>query len=233
MVFLHSLTNFILQPVTLGLFFNDLLAAAGLRTGVATYSIGALFCCALPASIACRGISPSMKGAPGFLFFESLVVVAPCLTVAFHPQQPLDASGFRLTASPGGASGLFQAMVFAMLSYCGFDVLSTLAEEAKLARTLIPQATLWWGTTSTFFAMITFVFVNLILFRERAFQSVSGFLLHCALALTGVLVDVYLLYRSFFIELWAQGWATGRSVIVFDVACAVIALRRPPLLAAT
>src|SRR5258708_9500926 len=36
---------------------------------------------------------------------------------------------------------LFQAMVFAMLSYCGFDVVSTVAEEAKMPRTLIPQAT--------------------------------------------------------------------------------------------
>jgi hypothetical protein len=29
--------------------------------------------------------------------------------------------------------------------------------------------------------------------------------------------------RAFFIELWSQGWATGRSVILFDVGCALIA----------
>ena len=47
MVFLYYLTNFVLQPVTLGLFFNDLLTAAGLHAGVGTYCIGALLCCAL------------------------------------------------------------------------------------------------------------------------------------------------------------------------------------------
>src|SRR5262249_3531686 len=33
------------------------------------------------------------------------------------------------------------AMVFGMLAYCGFDVVSTVAEEARAPRTLIPRAT--------------------------------------------------------------------------------------------
>jgi amino acid transporter len=138
MVFLYYLTNFVLQPVTLGLFFNDMLAAAGLQPGVATYCIGALLCCALPAAIAYRGIHPSSEGALGFLIFEAVVVTALCIAVA-RAAPSLDATGFRLPAA--GASGLFQAMVFAMLSYCGFDVISTVAEEAKMPRKLIPQAT--------------------------------------------------------------------------------------------
>jgi hypothetical protein len=40
----------------------------------------------------------------------------------------------------------------------------------------------------------------------------------------GIIVDLYILVQSFFIELWAQDWATGKSVVVFDVTCAVIAL---------
>ena len=351
MVFLYYLTNFILQPVTLGLFFNDLLAAAGMRTGVGTYALGALICCALPALIAYRGITPSMKGALGFLVFEALVVIALCISVA-RAALALDLRGFSSHASPGGGSGIFRAMIFAMLSYCGFDVVSTLAEEARMPRKLIPQATflslamfgvlviggvwcltfaapesrlraladaggmpiteiargawgrgallvmltgvsaalgiaiataigasrilfsmgrdglapawfarlrnqvpwnamhlifgaglagavavgaavgpypayLWWGTTSTFFAMLTFVFVNLanlLLHRGRVLSSPLCFLLHGALPAAGVAVDLYILWRSFFVELWAQPWATGRSVIVFDVACAAVAL---------
>ena len=243
-------------------------------------------------------------------------------------------------------------MIFAMLSYCGFDVISTVAEEAKMPRTLIPQATflalgvfgaliiggvwaltfaadpvrlkamvdetngmpitavargiwgrgallvmltgvsaalgiaiatavgasrilfsmarsglaprtfaalrnqvpasamhvifgtgllgavvvgvlagpyrayLWWGTTSTFFAMITFVFVNLanlVLHRDRVLQSAKGFLVYGALPAAGILVDLFILARSFLIEQWGQG-VLGRSAIAFDVACAVIAM---------
>lgn len=138
MVFLYYLTNFVLQPVTLGLFFNDLLGAAGFSGGVITYSVGAFLCCALPALIAYRGIHPSSEGALGFLIFEAVVVTALCVAVAWRAPH-LDARGFSLQHAPAG--GMFQAMIFAMLSYCGFDVISTVAEEAKMPRKLIPQAT--------------------------------------------------------------------------------------------
>jgi putrescine importer len=356
MVFLYYLTNFILQPVTLGLFFNDLLNAAGVHTSVITYGLGALLCCALPALIAYRGITPSVEGALAFLIFEALVVAALCFSVV-RGAPALDLHGFSLAGT--SASGIFRAMVFAMLSYCGFDVVSTLAEEARMPRKLIPQATflslamfgvlviggiwcltfaetperlraladsggmpiteiargvwgrgallvmltgvsaalgiaiatavgasrilfamgrdglapgvfaalrnqvpwnamhlifgagflgavvvgamvgpysayLWWGTTSTFFAMLTFVFVNLanlVLHRSQVFSSPLNFVLYGALPAAGVTVDVVILWRSFFVELWAQPWATGRSVIVFDVACAALALLAllPPL----
>jgi len=143
MVFLYYLTNFVLQPVTLGLFLGDL--AGG---GLATYCLGALLCCAVPAAIAYRGIRPSSEGALAFLVFEAVVVTALCVTVAVAAPS-LDARGFRVPEA--GTSGLFKAIVFAMLSYCGFDVISTLAEEAKMARRLIPQA--------TFLALGTFGFL--------------------------------------------------------------------------
>lgn len=348
MVFLYYVTNFVLQPVTLGLFLADL--AGG---GLVTYSLGVLLCCAVPAAIAYRGIHPSSEGALLFLVFEAVVVTALCITVAVAAPS-LDARGFHLPAE--GTSGLFKAIVFAMLSYCGFDVISTLAEEAKMARRLIPQATflalgafgfliiagiwsltfadqpgalkqvvsqdgipigqiarkfwgrgavlvdltgisaalgiaiatavgasrilfsmgrgglapgafaqlrnqvpwnamhlvfgaglagalavgyaagawrayLWWGTTATFFAMITFIFVNLanlVLHRGR------GFFLHVAVPAVGIAVDGYILWRSFFVEQWAQG-SLGRSAIAFDVACALVALvalRQRPAVAA-
>jgi hypothetical protein len=88
------------------------------------------------------------------------------------------------------------------------------------------RAYLWWGTTATFFAMITFVFVNLanlMLHRDRVFASAAGFALHGALPLLGIAVDLLILWRSFFVEQWGQG-AMGRSAIAFDVACGVLAL---------
>ncbi len=88
------------------------------------------------------------------------------------------------------------------------------------------RAYLWWGTTATFFAMITFLFVNLanvMLHRDRVFASAAGFALHGALPLAGIAVDLFILWRSFFVEQWGQG-AMGRSAIAFDVACGVLAL---------
>jgi putrescine importer len=142
MVFLYYATNFVLQPVTFGLFFCDLLEAAGLAWGFSGYAAGALLCCALPAALVYRGISPSTRGAFALLFIETTVVVALCATALWlHPGGPVDLEGFSPGASPSGMSGLMQALVFAMLSFCGFDVISTLAEEAKLPRTLLPLAT--------------------------------------------------------------------------------------------
>ena len=84
----------------------------------------------------------------------------------------------------------------------------------------------WWGTTTTFFALTTYLLVhlaNLILNGRRAFNSLGAFAGFLLVPVIGIGIDGYLIVRSFFIELWSQGWATGRSVIFFDVGCALIA----------
>ena len=77
MVFLYYLTNFLLQPITMGLFFNDLLAAVGLPSGFLTYCLGVGIGCAIPAAIVYRGIAPSTKGALSFLVFEVGIADVP------------------------------------------------------------------------------------------------------------------------------------------------------------
>ena len=80
-----------------------------------------------------------------FLLIEIVVVVALCGTVIWlAPQRgtPLNLDGFSVGTATQNMSGLFQAMVFAMLGFCGFDVISTVAEETKMARKLIPKATI-------------------------------------------------------------------------------------------
>lgn len=364
-VFLYYFFNFIIQPVTLGVFLNDLLTAWGYHPGFATYAFGAILCCAWPAWIVYRGISLSSEGALRFLLFESAIVTALCVCVvwlapAHVPATHFSLEGFTPAASSNGMGGIFRAVVFGMLAFCGFDVISTLSEEAKMSRKMIPQATFlavisfgfaiiagvwgfsyaatpeklkavadaggmpisdiareywgkwsflvpvtaisaalgiaiatavgasrvlfamarkglapaslgalhpryrvpwnamnlifgigviaavitggligpynaytWWGTTSTFFAMLTYLMVNvanLVLFRKMTFRSPKDFFFHGFVPVFGIAADGYILIRSFFIELWQQGWANGQSVIVVDVACAVIfavvALRR-------
>lgn len=359
-VFFYYFTNFVIQPVALGLFFTELLKTLNISSNWAHgagFLLGVLFCCAGPAWMVYRGISVSAKGALIFLLIEISVVVALCASIIYlapHRGTALNFDGFSFAAASLNTSGLFRAMVFGMLGFCGFDVISTVAEETKMARKLIPQATMlalffyavliiggmwaltmggdqaslkqaatdgrmpindvahafwgrgsllvtltgisatlglavvtsvgasrilfdmgrrgaahgnfaklhpryqvpwnslhiiygggllgavllfamigsynayvWWATTSTFFAMMTYLFVNLavvILNRQRIFASFTGFLLYACIPALGIAADVYIVAQSFFIELWKQDWATGKSVVVFDVACAVIAL---------
>ena len=357
LVFLYYLTNFIIQVVAVGLFFNELLI--GLKVVLpsgAGFTAGVLLGCAWPAWMVYRGLSMSAKGALVFLLIEIATVAALCVTVVWlAPSRgtPVSFDGFSPTAALQNTSGMFAALVFAMLGFTGFDVVSTLAEETRTARKLIPRATIiavllyavliiagmwaltlggdaahlksiaesgrmpindvaekvwgrgsilvtvtaltatlaliiatsvgasrilfakgrrlaapavfaklhpqhqvpwpalnlifaagiigtfvvfgfigaynayvWWATTSTFFAMITFLFGNLacIILNRHRLGSPSGLLLYGLIPSVGIVADIYILVQSFFIELWAQPWATGKSVVVFDVACAVLAM---------
>ena len=356
-VFLYYLTNFVIQPVTLGVFAGDVIELFGISPGKLTYFAGVVICCVWPAWIVYWGISVSTKGALMFLLIESAVVLALCGTIIwFAPSLGSDAlgfEGFSLQTAPGGASAIFRAMIFAVLAYCGFDVVSTLAEETKMACRLIPQATIlslllyagfiifgiwalsyggevshlekiaeggqmpitevaarywgrgslwisltaisaslglaiatavgasrvlygmgrdgtapqlfaklhlkhgvpwnalhiifgigliasltsgalvgpyrsyvWWGTTTTFFALATYLLVhlaNLILNGRKAFSSLGAFAGFLLVPVIGIGVDGYLIVRTFFIELWSQGWAGGRGVLLFDLGCALIA----------
>lgn len=357
LVFMYYFNNFIIQPVTLGVFLNDFLTTAGVQSGFFTYALGAILCCAWPAWIVYRGISVSSHGATGFLLFETAVVLGLCATVLYfgitHGVH-FSTEGFTVHASPHGISGIFHGMIFGVLAFCGFDVISTLSEEAEAPKKLIPQATflalavfgvmiisgvwiltysadpeklravadaggmpiseiariywgkwaqlvpltaisaslgiaiatavgssrilfsmarkgdapaslavlhekynvpwnamnlifivgliaalatgallgpydtyVWWGATSTFFAMLTYLMVNLsnlYLFRERVFSSPLAFLLHGVIPVFGIGADGFILIRAFFIELWNSGFKTGQSVVLFDIAITVVAL---------
>ncbi|MFO0593609.1 MAG: APC family permease [Polyangiaceae bacterium] len=143
-VFLYYLNNFIIQPVTLGLFFNDLLTSLGVSVGFFTFVTGAVICCAWPARLVFRGIQSSAHGALRFLLIETGVVIALCATIAFVGHRDgvrFGAEGFTVAASPTGMHGMFGALLFGVLSFCGYDVISTLSEETRTPSRLIPQAT--------------------------------------------------------------------------------------------
>jgi amino acid transporter len=360
-VFFYYFLNFIIQPVTMGVFTNELFSMLGWPSGFLTYAMGAILCCAIPASALYKGITPSSKGALTFLLIETAVVIALCITIAlFAPsvnQTQFSLLGFTpdYALSTVGSSGIFQAMIFGIFSFCGYDVISTLAEEAKAPRKLIPQATflalsiyallvitgvwllthsvdpervkqvaemggmpireialtywgkgailipitaitaalglviatgvgssrvlfslsrrghgpkifakthpqyqvpwnanhlimgggltltlltgallgpyntwVWWGTASTFFAMMTYIVVNLcnfMLFRKIAFANLKNFLIHVFVPAAGILVDGYILVKCFFMETWNQPrFAMGKGIIIFDFACLAIGL---------
>ncbi len=146
LVFLYYFTNFIIQVVAAGLFFNELLLALGvaLPAGVG-FTAGVLLGSAWPAWMVYHGLSISARGALVFLVIEIATVAALCGTVVWlAPARgtPVTLDGFAPAAALQDSAGMFRALVFAMLGFCGFDVVSTLAEETRTARKLIPQATI-------------------------------------------------------------------------------------------
>ena len=356
MVFLYYLTNFIIQPVTMAVFAGNLFQVTHIAPSFLTFAFACLICLGSGAYFVYKGISISSKGALVFLIIETLVVTALCLSVLMFASKSgalLTFDNMRMSASPTGSSGIFRAMVFAILAFCGFDVVSTLSEEVREPEKTIPRATflslliyagiiilgiwaltyggtreelqkiasggampisevarkvwgpggllipltglsatfgltiataigasrilfsmsrgglapsrfavlsgaqvpknalhlifggalvlaltsglflgsydayVWWGTTSTFFAMITYLFVNasnLMLNRHRAFSSAWAVFAFVLVPVVGLVTDAYLLYRTFFYELWSQGWATGQSVVLFDLFCCAVAV---------
>jgi len=139
---IYYLMNVVLQPITFGLFARDLLELSGLPGGFGSWLAGALFSTAVCAWLVYRGIQPSTHGALAFLIFEMAVIFALALTIVAvqAPRGVFDAAPFLPSSSPTGTSGIFQGLVFALLTFCGFDVISTVAEEAHTPRTLIPRA---------------------------------------------------------------------------------------------
>jgi hypothetical protein len=78
---------------------------------------------------------------------------------------------------------------------------------------------MWWGAAVVFFALITYIFVCIanpiffLRFRKEKFSIVwNG-----VIPIFALLINVYLLYKAFFVEYWKGDWATGKSVVLFAV----------------
>jgi len=133
------------QPLMFALFFRDLLEwshvhlpqMVSLTLGVCVASAPIVWACL-------RGAEASIKMTVQLMIIETLVVVALSITILvvkagqpgavnFDAFDPHNARGF---------SGIWAAMIFGVLDYCGFDVVSTAAEEAHAPRQYLPKAIL-------------------------------------------------------------------------------------------
>lgn len=344
----------LLQPILFGLFFNDLLSYFGVQnTGFATWLIGFSICTAIVGILVYRGISLSTHSVLIMMLIEAGVVTLLGLTIFFvklgHGQ--LNFSPFNPGAALHGTTGLFAGLIFGLLSFTGYDVISTLAEETKAPRSLIPRATIaacvgvgvfwivmswfytiavpigdvakyttsgvtpitpiahiywgnfnilviitgmtaatgvyiatvigasrvlhamgregtlpkffgqihpryqvpwnamhviftitiivdviwalwvglynafgWWGSAIVFFALVTYIFVNLanIIFFWRFRREQFNVFLNVIIPIIGMAVGVYLLYNSFFVSLWGAGWQMGQSIVVVSLALLIL-----------
>ncbi len=152
-----------LQPVIFGLFFNEFLQYIGVSTSNWTYLIGVLAATAIVMPMVYRNVTLSAQSALAFLLFEVCTIIALAITifVVQASQGHFNASPFNPGAATGGFSAISHAVLFGILAFTGFDIVSTVAEETRTPKALIPLATiislclvgLFWVLTSWAFSI--------------------------------------------------------------------------------
>jgi amino acid transporter len=97
----------------------------------------------------------------------------------------------------------------------------------------------WTGTMSSFLGLLTYFCVNAanIIYFARYRRDRFSIWLNGVVPVIGIVVVVYILYKSYFASLWDAGWTYGRSVqiavaiwLVLGVAWTLILRRRNPQL---
>jgi putrescine importer len=173
----------IAQPLMFALFFHDMLGwfhvalphSASLPLGVMIATMPIAWVCL-------RGAEASIKTTVGLMLIETVIVVALSATILvvksavpgavnLGPFDPRHASGF---------SGFWAAMILGVLAFCGFDVVSTAAEEAHAPREHLPKAILltvvgiaiFWALNAWAFTLATPV-DNVRQFTEEGLTAVT------------------------------------------------------------
>ena len=86
------------------------------------------------------------------------------------------------------------------------------------------EAFTWWGNALVFFALLTFIAVNVAnLLYFRVFKTkLVNLVQNVLMPVLGVTINAYVIYEAFFHTLWKQGFRTGRSVVIFSLAIFVV-----------
>ncbi len=344
-----------LQPLLFGLFFNDLLRFWGISAGYGSFVVSVVFSSSIVGIITYRGVKISEKGSFIDLIIQMIIVAALAVTIiiVLGIKGKLDFTPFLPSSSPQGFSGISAALIFGILSFCGFGVISTVAEETINPRKTIPRAIvlaciviglywvvvswayvisgpiervincveadiipvvpvakqywgigdiliiftgmiaalgvyiacvvgssrvlyamgrdgsifplfsrlnekyqvpwnalhlifmltfifvllpagiigiyntyIWWAKAVVFFALTTYIFVSIAnpVFYLRYRREKFSIVWNGIAALIAFCVNLYLLYRAFFVECWKGGWAMGKSVIIFAMVWLILGI---------
>lgn len=131
-------------PIMFAMFFADFARIVGLPVSHLTALFIGIVISTLPVTFLClRGAEASTKMTVRLMLIETFVVLALSATivvvktmhaggVSLRPFDPMNATQ--------GFSGFWAAMIVGVLGFCGFDVVSTAAEEANAPRTHVPRA---------------------------------------------------------------------------------------------
>ncbi|MFN7995944.1 MAG: APC family permease [Bryobacteraceae bacterium] len=154
----------ILQPILFGLFFNDLLSSVfGVTVGYGTWLLGVLLSTVVVALLAYPGVQISAKGSIVLMVCELTVVLALAGTIllVLLPKGQVNFTPFNPLRALHGRHGLFAGLVFALLTFVGFGVITTAAEETHSPRETIPKVLilacvllgLFWAVTAWPFSL--------------------------------------------------------------------------------
>ena len=156
----------IAQPLMFALFFRDLLDWLHVHPPeTVVLVVGVLVSTAPIAWVCLRGAESSIKSTVRLMVIETLVVLALSITILVAKStQPgaINLSPFDPHLAEG-FSGFWSAMILGVLAFCGFDVVSTAAEEAQAPREYLPKAILltvigiavFWALNSWAFTLST------------------------------------------------------------------------------
>lgn len=132
------------MPVLFGVFFRDLLRVLALRDFGVTTLIVAIPIVSLPVMWAAyRGAEASTRAAATLMAIECGVVMALSATILYAHRNlpsPEFAAPFNPRYASHGLAGYWAALLLGILAYCGFDVVSTAAEETNAPRRVVPRA---------------------------------------------------------------------------------------------
>lgn len=132
----------VLQPIVFGVFFNDLVSSLfHVQIGFGTTMLGIVVSSIIVASLTYPGVQISGKASLVVTIIEVLVVLALSCTIfaglTAHGQ--LQLAPILPGQSLHGIRGLSQGLVFGLLSFVGFGVITTAAEETQSPRSVIPR----------------------------------------------------------------------------------------------
>jgi amino acid transporter len=344
-----------LQPLLFGLFFNDFMRLLGFDGGYWLFLISVLLSSSLVALFTYRGVELSGKGLLVDLIVQMIIVATLAVTIIISVSRigQLTFTPFMPSSSANGISGISQALIFGILSFTGFNVISNLAEETRNPKKTIPLAIvlsciivgvywiivswayvlalpvenvvaavrsdiipvvpiaqkywgagdiiiiltgmiaglgvylatvlgtsrvifamardgsmasslgklntrhqtpwnalhltffltlifvlipsaifgiyntyMWWAKAVVFFALIIYVFVSISnpLFYYRYRRPQFSIFWNGIVGFISLIVNIWLLYKAFFVEYWKGDWATGKSVVVFAVTWITVGL---------
>src|SRR5215813_9469058 len=200
-----------LQPIFFGLFFNNLLNLLGFHhTTNFTWAIGVAIVTVFVVFVTYRGIQMSTRSSVLFIGIEIAVVVALSATIIV---EKIVNGGFTLapfnpSTINGGFSVFWTAIILGILSYTGFDVISTVSEEAKAPRNLLPKATLLACVgVGIFWALNSWAFSISVPVSEVQKLTASG------LTAAGPIARQYWGWGEIFVVLTALSAATAVYVV--------------------
>jgi putrescine importer len=141
MLALYYLGVIATMPVQFALYFNEFLSYFGVHaTGYGYFAIGVLLSSAVVAVLSYPEVKISARGAVTFMAFESLVVLALAITVGFKHGSSLGSGPLNPGTGTGGTTAIFGALIFGVLAFTGYDAATTVAEETKTPKRLVPIA---------------------------------------------------------------------------------------------